>query len=501
VSATSGTTPQVVKVQADPAGLTAGTQTGWIEITAAGADNSPYTVPVTFDVVPPPPIFGLDPEFLSFEANQQGGLPQGQTVQITNVGGGILPWTAVTEGTWFDLSAAAGTAPSAITVTPNTTDLSPGVRAGAVLLTAPGAEPVRVELSYTIHTPPSLVVDPAGIERTDALAGGAVEVVLLVKNQQLGPMDWTIYESSPFVTVEPQSGTSIAAHPSRVTVTLDPAGMSAGLHQAELTVDAPEAANSPATVAVDWTLADLPVIAVEPETMLFKSWLDGPSPAAQTLSITNPGPGALNWTVSCAGGYISCQPGSGTAPGQVSVSVNTAGLGVGVYGTELTVESPEGANSPVVVDVTVEITAEPDNLPPPAPRLIAPADRAEVKDKNPALVVGNVEDPDGDPVTYDFEVYVIGETAPAATITDVAQGDQLTAVQLGGLEIDQTYQWRARAVDDKDLAGDWSETWIFTVVPAGGGCGCGTTGEGEFSLVLLLVSLYGWVSRSRLRRQ
>ena len=495
VSAASGTTPQIVKVQADPAGLTTGTKSGWIEITAAGANNSPYTVPVTFDVVPPPPIFSLDPEFLSFEANQQGSLPAGQGIQITNAGGGVLQWTAVTEGAWFDLDVGAGTAPSTITVTPNTTDLSPGFNAGAILLTAPGAEPVRVELSYTIHVPPYMVVEPPAIERTDALAGGPVEVVLLVSNQQLGPMEWSISEDSAFITVEPQSGMAISGHPSRVTVTLDPDGMSEGLHQAELTVEAPEATNSPATVTVDWTLADLPVIAVDPQSLTFSSWTGGPNPAAQTLSITNPGPGTLNWTAQCAGANMTCTPGSGTAPGEVTVAVDTSGLDVGVYDTEITIESPEGANSPVTVDVTLEITAEPQNRPPPAPRLIGPEDGAEVGGKNPSLVVGNVEDPDGDPVTYDFEIYVMGETDPLATITNVAEGDTTTTVQLGGLEVDEFYEWRARAVDDKDLAGDWSETWTFVVVKPGG-CGCASAAGGDFALFLLLIPFIA-VCRSR----
>jgi hypothetical protein len=329
-----------------------------------------------------------------------------------------------------------------------------------------------------------------------------VEVVLLVGNRQLGPMEWSISEDSAFITVEPQSGMAISGHPSRITVTLDPAGMSEGLHQAELTVDAPEAVNSPATVTVDWTLEDLPVIAVDPESLTFNSWIGGPNPAAQTLSITNPGPGTLNWTAQCAGANMTCTPGSGTAPGEVTVSVDTGGLGVGVYDTEITIESPEGANSPLVVDVTLEITEEPQNRPPPAPRLIGPEDGSEVEGKHPSLVVGNVEDPDGDAVTYDFEIYVMGETDPLATITNVAEGETTTTVQLGGLEIDEFYEWRARAVDDRDLAGDWSEKWIFVAVEPGG-CGCGTAAGGDFSLVLLIFGLYGsgWMSRSRLRRQ
>jgi MYXO-CTERM domain-containing protein len=198
---------------------------------------------------------------------------------------------------------------------------------------------------------------------------------------------------------------------------------------------------------------------------------------------------------------MTCTPDSGTAPGQVNVAVDTSGLGVGVYDTEITIESPEGANSPVVVNVTLEVTEEPTNRPPPAPRLIGPEDGSDVKGENPSLVVGNVEDPDGDAVSYDFEIYIMGEGDPLATISDVAEGDTTTTVQLGGMEIGQTYQWRARAVDEKDLAGDWSEMWAFTVIEKGGGCGCGTTSEGGPGFVFLLLALYGWAWRSKQRRQ
>jgi MYXO-CTERM domain-containing protein len=169
---------------------------------------------------------------------------------------------------------------------------------------------------------------------------------------------------------------------------------------------------------------------------------------------------------------------------------------VGVYDTEITVESPEGANSPVVVDVTLEVTEEPLNRPPPAPRLIGPDNGSEVEGENPSLVIGNVEDPDGDAVSYDFEIYIMGETDPLATITDVAEGETTTTVQLGGLEVDEFYEWRARAVDENDLAGDWSETWTFVVVEPGG-CGCGTTSEGGFGLFLMLIALAIRAARPR----
>ena len=128
--------------------------------------------------------------------------------------------------------------------------MNAGFHSGAILLTAPGAESVQVELSYTINVPPILMVDPAEIVRQDALAGGPVELELKVINAEFGTMTWTVNEFSPWITLEPTSGSAVTGHPGRVAVTLDPSALSAGLHEADITVSAAGASGSPKTVHV-----------------------------------------------------------------------------------------------------------------------------------------------------------------------------------------------------------------------------------------------------------
>lgn len=150
LSAGTGATPMTIDVQASPADLQTGTHTGAITVIAPGAKNSPLTIPVTFEVAEPAPVFGIDPASLSFVMTAGDLLPPGQSLTVVNQGGGTLEWTAYPAGDWFDLSPSAGTAPSTVTVTPAGADLPPGSHTSLILFQAEGAQPARVAVSITV---------------------------------------------------------------------------------------------------------------------------------------------------------------------------------------------------------------------------------------------------------------------------------------------------------------------------------------------------------------
>lgn len=90
---------------------------------------------------------------------------------------------------------------------------------------------------------------------------------------------------------------------------------------------------------------------------------------------------------------------------------------------------------------------------PPVPVIDNPADGAWVEVRNPRLAVHPVQDPDGDVVSYEFELYseqgeqpllaqVVGELhwAPSLTLAD-----------------NSWYRWRVRALDSSGLYSPWSE--------------------------------------------
>ncbi len=104
------------------------------------------------------------------------------------------------------------------------------------------------------------------------------------------------------------------------------------------------------------------------------------------------------------------------------------------------------------------------NDPPTAPDLLTPIANTIVNSRAPALTVRNALDPDGDPLTYTFEVYedealtrAVVQSAPLAETPATTQL-RVTNVQLA----DGRYFWRVKA-NDGTSDGPWSETGAFII--------------------------------------
>lgn len=492
VEPTSGTTPAWVRVWADPNGLSAGQKNATLQVSAVGSANSP-SVPVIFNVQAPPPEFGFNPTSLNFAADQNGTLPLGKNLQITNIGGNSLNWSATKVGTWFNLSSSSGTATSNITITPNTTDLDSGTQSGSILFTAAGASPAEVNLTYTITAPPILVVSPTVIDKEAAIAGGPVEILLTISNGQMGAMNWSLSDNAAWISASPESGIAVSGSPAKVKLTFDPTDLGLGLHTAELTVSSPTATNSPQTVSVSWTLVNAAAIGVNPTSLDFFAKQNGNSPPSQTLEISNLGPGSMTWSVTCTPAkWLSCSPNSGTAPSTLTVEVDSSNSGLGVYNGQISIESNNATNSPKKVPIQLTVR---ENSPPPAPTLISPIDNETVTAMIFPLVFSNVTDPDGDTVTYEANIYIADSNDPPVfSASDIEQGSAETSVNVlrSLLKPGEIYEWQARAIDSDGAAGDWSELAIFSTSDANStssGCNCRSTENSALLAMLLVMSL------------
>ena len=58
-------------------------------------------------------------------------------------------------------------------------------------------------------------------------------------------------------------------------------------------------------------------------------------------------------------GWLTISPTTGSAPGNLAMTVNTAGLAAGTYTATITVTAPGATNSPLTVPVTLTVTAPP----------------------------------------------------------------------------------------------------------------------------------------------
>ena len=104
------------------------------------------------------------------------------------------------------------------------------------------------------------------------------------------------------------------------------------------------------------------------------------------------------------------------------------------------------------------------NETPPAPTVHNPGDRAWVGELTPKLIVNPITDPDGDSLTYRFEVYIDEALANLFCQGVSTAGSWSVPVELA----DNThYFWRARAEDEHGALGDWTIASPFFVHTTG----------------------------------
>jgi uncharacterized protein (TIGR03437 family) len=157
----SGTGDGSVTVQVNSVSLPVGSYTGTINFFGPGALNAPLPMNLTLTVNPGQPVMALTSASLAFVAARNAN-PSPQTVQVNNTGTGSLGWTAAANtqagGSWLSVSPATGVAPSTLTLTVNSSTLSPGVYQGSVtvspLSSANAANgPQVLQVTLTVGTP------------------------------------------------------------------------------------------------------------------------------------------------------------------------------------------------------------------------------------------------------------------------------------------------------------------------------------------------------------
>ena len=129
--ASSSLTPGSLTVSVNAAGLAEGTYTGSVTISAPGATNSPLTIPVTLAVKTA--ALAVTPSKLTFFGATTAN-PANQNASISNVGSGVLNWSASADSSWIGLGSATGTAPATLSISANSSALAAGSYNGNVTI-------------------------------------------------------------------------------------------------------------------------------------------------------------------------------------------------------------------------------------------------------------------------------------------------------------------------------------------------------------------------------
>jgi len=231
-------TPGTVTVLANPAGLSAQTYVGVLSVMVAGITQE---VPVTF-VVTAAGSLQLSQSSIPWSYSSGGALPQATVVTVTSVGGaGTFTATAASVNSWLlvnGATTASSSLPASLTIEPssNLAQLGTGIYTGTVQLTGSDGSLAYLNVNLTVNggTATGLTVTPNPISFSAPLGGTAVQQTVTVTSENSGTLAAAVTGQGLSVSVP---NTAVAAStPVTITVTANPAGLSAQTYIGNLQV-------------------------------------------------------------------------------------------------------------------------------------------------------------------------------------------------------------------------------------------------------------------------
>ena len=245
-----------VTVSVDVAGMSAGDYSASITIMAGGADNSPWTVPVSLHISSSMSQISFSPASLSFTAVRGGSNPASETLDIWNSGVGRLDWSLSDDAAWLSENPTGGSSigeHDTVAVRVDIAGMSDGDYSADITINATGAgnSPQTVPVSLHIGTAaPVISFNPESLSFTAGEGGSnPANETLEIWNSGVDTLHWTLSDDAAWLSENPTSGSSMTERDT-VVLSVDITGMSDGAYSTSITITAPGASNSPQTVPV-----------------------------------------------------------------------------------------------------------------------------------------------------------------------------------------------------------------------------------------------------------
>jgi archaellum component FlaG (FlaF/FlaG flagellin family) len=214
------------------------------------------------------------------------------TFYIENTGGGELTWEIKEDLSWISVNRSDGTTTEidSITVTANTTGLTPGDYSGYIYVISDGEEAqIYVEVTVSEEAseePPQIYVHPTSHNFGTMNEGETATWTFYIENTGGGELKWLMVNSLPWLTVTPLQGTTTTEIDS-VTVTVNTTGLNCGTHYEGAMAIMTNGSGTP-RLSIEVTIADCsnPQIYVDPTSHNFGTMNEGET-ATCTFYIEN----------------------------------------------------------------------------------------------------------------------------------------------------------------------------------------------------------------------
>ncbi len=362
----------------DNAGMVHGMTPGVATIRAVSGDASGSTA-VTVTAAP---SIALSPSDIAFSAVQNGSAPGERTVVVTNGGTGTLSGLTATvrigsgELTWLTAALATTSAPTALILSANQRNFTPGTYNATVDIasTKPGVTTRSVAVRLTVLAPFPAIGLGANTISFDAFQGGTdpAQQQVGVTNAGGGSL------SDLATTIDYQSGQptgwltatlSGTSAPAQLVLRAATANTPAGNYTANVRVTSAVAQNSPQTIAVNFAVnAVQNRLALNPNVLSYLATRGSGDPPGQTVQVTSLNSAqiaGLTFTITYGSGqpanWASAALSTTTTPASLTVNAAIGSLPSGIYSATVTVASPEAANSPQTIDLNFQVV-DPLNL-------------------------------------------------------------------------------------------------------------------------------------------
>jgi trimeric autotransporter adhesin len=225
----SFTTPAVISMTVDPAGLGFGTYTDYIDLNGR-AQSVPVTLVVT-DAITGGNVT-VTPTSLNFTYPLGGTAPAAQQLTVSSAITGAasisysVSFSTTSGGAWLSATPQSGATQGTVTVSVNPVGLQTGSQIGMVRIRPTGGNPVDIPVTLTV-TSPAISVDATELIFTYQ-AGASTNPAPKTVQVNGGPSaSFTAQASSTgnWLSVSPASGTANGA---TLTVSVNPSGLEPG---------------------------------------------------------------------------------------------------------------------------------------------------------------------------------------------------------------------------------------------------------------------------------
>ena len=350
----------IVTLTANPTGLTANPAAVAVVVTAPGTSHAGS---ITANLIIDQPVLTLNAATVNFTASEAGAgtTPASATVTVTNTGAGTLASLGVISCLPTPANArvtcAVNQSTGVLTLAVNPAGLAAGTYVFPVVVSAPNdnvSKTIAVTLAQSA-IPRLALAPPALVFQMIRGAAAPAAQTVTVTNSGGGSLGAVSCPASPATWL----GCAVTGGGTTLTFTVNPAGLTVSPAGVTVPVTATGAANSPQSVAVNFTIRQ-PVLSVSTTSVAFTAVAGGTTtnPTSATVTVTNSGEGTL-----ASLGTIACVP-PASSPVTCTVDQNTGDLTIvvnptGIVGTKLYPVQVSAPNSGVTRIITVSLSAAP----------------------------------------------------------------------------------------------------------------------------------------------